>query len=91
MSNAQNSLLTVDARTKKRNAAETRFKAYGLGAILIAMLALLILLTSVLETGLSAFRQTFITIEVSLPEAKLDKTRAGDRSMLRSMSRAKSA
>ena len=45
------SLLTVDARTKRRNAAETRFKAYGLAAIVAAILALAVLLTSVIGTG----------------------------------------
>ncbi len=69
----KNSLLVTDARTKKRNAKEARFKAYGLGAIILAMLALLVLLSSVLGNGLSAFNQTFITLQVTLPEDKLDK------------------
>ncbi len=72
------SLLTLDARTKKRNAAEARFKAYGLSAIFVAMFALLILLTSVVSNGLSSFQQTFITLEVALPEDKLDKSGVRD-------------
>ncbi len=72
------SLLKLDTRTKKRNAAEARFKAYGLTAIIIAMLALLILLTSVLGNGLSSFRQTFITLNVELVEDKLDKSGVRD-------------
>ncbi|PRY80612.1 phosphate transport system permease protein [Yoonia maritima] len=72
------SLLTTDARTKKRNAAEARFKAYGLGAIIVAMFALVILLTSVLGNGLSSFKQTFIALEVELPEDKLDKSGVRD-------------
>ena len=67
------SLLTRDARTKKRNAAEARFKAYGLTAIVVAMLALLVLLSSVLSNGLSAFQQTFITLPVELTEERVDK------------------
>ena len=78
MSAVKHSLLSIDARTKKRNAAETRFKAYGLGAIVVAMLALAVLLTSVLSTGLSAFSQTYITIDVPLPEKKLDKSGVRD-------------
>ena len=83
MSDAPKSLLAVDVRTKKRNAAEARFKAYGLGAIIVAVLALAILITSVFGTGLSAFRQTFITIEVPLPEAKLDKSGVRDLSVMK--------
>jgi phosphate transport system permease protein len=67
------SLLTLDARTKKRNATEARFKAYGLAAIVAAMLALAVLLTSVLTNGLSSFQQTFITLPVELSEERLDR------------------
>ena len=76
------SLLVTDARTKKRNAAEARFKAYGLGAIIVAMLALVILLSSVLGNGLSAFRQTYITMNVELPEDRLDKSGIRDLSVM---------
>ncbi|WP_342075790.1 phosphate ABC transporter permease PstA [Yoonia sp. SS1-5] len=72
------SLLKFDARTKKRNAAEKRFKAYGLSAIIIAMLALVFLLGSVLSNGLSAFQQTYIALDVTLPEEKLDKSGVRD-------------
>jgi phosphate transport system permease protein len=72
------SLLSVDARTKKRNAAEARFKAYGLTAICIALTALFVLIVSVLGNGLSAYKQTFINIEVALPEDKLDKSGVRD-------------
>jgi phosphate transport system permease protein len=68
------SLLSADARTKKRNKAEARFKAYGLGAIAVAMVALVFLLGSVLGNGLTAFQQTYITLDVTLPEEKLDKS-----------------
>jgi phosphate transport system permease protein len=72
------SLLSLDPRTKRRNAAEARFKLYGIAAIIIAMLALLFLLVSILTAGLSSFRQTFITIPVELTEAKLDKSGTRD-------------
>ncbi|PUB19409.1 phosphate ABC transporter permease PstA [Yoonia sediminilitoris] len=72
------SLLTTDARTKKRNAAEKRFKAYGLGAICIAMVSLVFLLGSVLSSGLGAFQQTYIALDVQLPEARLDKSGTRD-------------
>jgi len=71
------SLLTQDALTRKRNAAEGRFKAYGIVAIALAMLALVALLISIFAAGLPSFRQTFITIPIELPAEKLDK--AGNR------------
>ncbi|MEL6643638.1 MAG: phosphate ABC transporter permease PstA [Pseudomonadota bacterium] len=69
----KSSLLEQDARTKKRNAAEARFKMYGLIAVTLGLLALVLLVTSILSNGLSAFQQTYITLEVELPEDKLDK------------------
>lgn len=72
------SLLTVDARTKQRNAAEKRFRAYGFSAIAVAVVALVILLTSVLTAGLSAFQQTYVTLDVTLPEETLDKSGVRD-------------
>ncbi|MDF3414643.1 phosphate ABC transporter permease PstA [Sulfitobacter sp. M57] len=83
MSYPSNSLLRVDDRIRKRNAAETRFKAYGITAIVIAVLALAVLLTSVLGSGLSAFRQTYLTVNVQLPEAKLDKSGVRDPAVMR--------
>ena len=74
----KSSLLQIDARTKRRNAAEKRFKTYGLGAIVIAMVALVVLLTSVLVNGSGAFRQTYITLDIPLPEDRLDKSGVRD-------------
>jgi phosphate transport system permease protein len=67
------SLFTQDPRTKSRNASEKRFRAYGLSAIVVALLALVWLLISIFGNGLPAFRQTFITYPVMLDEAVLDK------------------
>ncbi len=68
------SLYTVDARTRRRNAAETRFRTYGAAAVAFGVLALVVLLSSVLGRGLSAFRQTTLTMQVQLDPAVLDKT-----------------
>lgn len=72
------SLLTQDPRTKARNAAERRFRSYGLGAIVLALLALLWLLISIFSAGLPSFRQTFLTFPVTLDEAVLDKSGTRD-------------
>jgi phosphate transport system permease protein len=70
--------LELDERTRRRNASEKRFRYYGIAAIVVAMLALLGLMTSILSNGNSAFKQTFITLEVYLDPAKLDKDGSGD-------------
>ena len=67
------SLLKPDARTAKRNRAETRFKAYGLIAIGIGLLMLMVLLTTIISRGTGAFQQTFLSLDVTLDAAKLDK------------------
>ncbi len=72
------SLLDLDTRTRRRNAAERRFRLYGQIAIGIGIFALIALLTSVLVNGLGAFRQTFIYVPVQLDAAVLDKTGARD-------------
>ncbi|WP_343078964.1 phosphate ABC transporter permease PstA [Ostreiculturibacter nitratireducens] len=72
------SLLATDAKTKKRNAAEARFRVYGLTATLLAIVALVVLMASILGNGLSAFKQTYVTLSIELPEAKLDKSGTRD-------------
>ena len=68
-----NSLFKISDKTKNRNAAERRFRIYGILAILIGLLMLLVLASTIILRGTSAFQQTFITLEVDLLESKLDK------------------
>lgn len=70
----RSSLLIQDAGTKRRNAAETRFKIYGLIAVLAGLLALVVLIGSIVSNGVSSFRQSFVALEVTLPEDKLDRS-----------------
>ena len=74
-----NSLFKISDKTKNRNAAERRFRIYGILAILIGLLMLLVLASTIILRGTSAFQQTFITLEVDLLESKLDKK--GNRSI----------
>ena len=67
------SLLQLDARTRTRNAAETRFKAYGIIAIAFGLLMLAILVFNIVTRGAGAYQQTFIALEVELLAGKLDK------------------
>lgn len=67
------SLIAADARTKRRNAAEARFQFYGKAAIGAGLFFLTILLGAIVSNGYSAFQQTFVTVDVFLDPAKLDK------------------
>jgi phosphate transport system permease protein len=67
------SLLHLDARTRTRNAAEKRFKAYGMIAIAFGLLMLSILVFNIVTRGAGAYQQTFIALEVELLAGKLDK------------------
>ncbi|WP_322866701.1 phosphate ABC transporter permease PstA [Aquicoccus sp. G2-2] len=80
------SLLMRDTRTARRNAADARFRAFGLTAVLIALAALSILLLSVLSSGLGAFRQSYIHIPVTLTESALDKSGTRDINALKKIS-----
>ncbi|MGB0683566.1 MAG: phosphate ABC transporter permease PstA [Magnetovibrionaceae bacterium] len=51
---------------KKRYAAERRFQIYGGVAVAMALAAIVILFTTIISTGLPAFTQTMIKLEVSL-------------------------
>ena len=75
---AKSSLLVQDKRTAQRNAAERRFIWYGKAAIAVSLAALVLLLVSIFGNGLSSYRQTFLTLTVELPEAKLDKSGVRD-------------
>ncbi|WP_028725674.1 phosphate ABC transporter permease PstA [Paracoccus zeaxanthinifaciens] len=68
----KSSLLVADARTRKRNAAEKRFRSYGAAAIGVALVALVVLLSSIIGGGAGAFRQTYLSIPVALDADVLD-------------------
>ncbi|WP_210528615.1 phosphate ABC transporter permease PstA [Rubellimicrobium arenae] len=66
------SILETDARTRARNRAETRFRAYGLAALLVGLFFLVFLMSSILWNGLGAFTQTRFALDVELLESELD-------------------
>ncbi|MGY3436879.1 MULTISPECIES: phosphate ABC transporter permease PstA [unclassified Marinovum] len=68
----KSSLATLDARTKRRNASEKRFKAYGLAAIALGIFFLIILATSIIRSGLPAFSRTVLDIELTLTQPQVD-------------------
>jgi phosphate transport system permease protein len=68
----KSSLLVQDARTRQRNAAEIRFRMYGMAAIGVGLLFLVFLFASILRSGLPAFTQTVVEIEFTLTQEQFD-------------------
>lgn len=56
----------------KRKAAEKRFRLYGLSAIVVGLLFLVILFTSIIGKGYTAFQLSYIKLDVYLDPAELD-------------------
>lgn len=61
-----------DIGIKHRYAAERRFRAYGIAAITFGLVFLLLLLSSVVSKGYTAFLQTTITVPVEFSEKIID-------------------
>jgi phosphate transport system permease protein len=75
-SNAQakpKSLYAIDDLTRKRNAAEKRFKAYGIGAIAIGLFFLVVLAVSIISEGLPAFTKTVVSVDFTLTPEQFDE------------------
>jgi len=75
---AASGLMAPDARTRRRNRAEKRFRAYGLTAIVIGLLFLAVLLGAIVSKGSGAYQQAFLNVPVYLDPAKLDKKGDGN-------------
>jgi phosphate transport system permease protein len=68
----------VDARTRRRKAANTRFRLYGLGAIIFAVGMLVVLVVSLIGTGYPAFTQTMVRLDIELPASEIDAAAPSD-------------
>ncbi|MBP7241761.1 DUF3333 domain-containing protein, partial [Amaricoccus sp.] len=71
------------ALTRRRYAAERRFRAYGIAAVAVGLLALVFLLGSILHRGLPAFSQTYVRAEVFLDPAALDPSGTRDEAAMK--------
>ncbi len=80
------SLMTLSKRTARRNAAEKRFQMYGIAAIAIGLLMLIILVSTIISRGVGAYSQTFVTLQVELLESKLDKSGTRDLEKIKKVS-----
>ncbi|MEL6808235.1 MAG: phosphate ABC transporter permease PstA [Pseudomonadota bacterium] len=69
----KSSLSVLDARTRKRNAAEARFRVYGIAAIAVGLLFLVFLFASILRSGIPAFTHTVLDIEFVLTQEQFDE------------------
>ncbi len=69
---ARPSLLAPSARMRRRNAAERRFRLYGLAAIAVSLAILAIMLATILRDGVSSFTQSRLSFPVTLPAEVLD-------------------
>lgn len=61
-----------DIGLAKRRAAERRFRIYGVTAIVLGILFLIMLLVSIVSKGYTSFFQTMITVPVELSETVID-------------------
>ena len=68
----KSSLLVQHKLMQQRNAAETRFKLYGMAAIIISLSVLFIMLWTIFSDGISAFRQATLKFPVTLDQTVLD-------------------
>lgn len=59
-------------RNAKRHRSEFRFRLFGMFAILLSLAFLLVIVASIALRGTSAFRTSFIQIEMELPADKID-------------------
>jgi phosphate transport system permease protein len=66
------SILTAGDDMKRRNAAESRFRIYGLIAIALALTTLAIMLFTIVRDGVSAFHQAQLTFPLELSADVLD-------------------
>jgi len=66
------SLFKEDALTKKRNASEKRFQAYGITAILIGLFFLVVMAYSIISEGIPAFTRTVLTVEFTVTQEQFD-------------------
>ncbi|MDL2399180.1 phosphate ABC transporter permease PstA [Rhizobium mayense] len=63
-----------DIGIKRRYAAERRFRAYGLAAVTFGLVFLVILVSTVVRHGYTAFVQTSITLPIEFTEKVIDPT-----------------
>ena len=69
-------------RLRKRYREEGRFRAYGLAAIVFAILSLIVLLVSIVSESVSAFTKHELSLELTIDPAVVDSTGKRDPAVL---------
>jgi len=72
----------TQSRLKRRHAAERRFKYYGIAAIAIALMVLVVLLGSIISKGSSAFVQSHIELDIFFDPEVIDPEGTRERATL---------
>ncbi|MGE0371071.1 MAG: phosphate ABC transporter permease PstA [Gammaproteobacteria bacterium] len=70
--NSRRSIEIVRAGLKRRQAAEKRFRMYGVLAIVLGLVFLSVLFVSIIGNGYTAFAQTYVKIPVYFDPAGID-------------------
>ena len=78
MTDSRSHFETIKASLKRRNAAERRFRFYGMLAISFAVACLGILFFTILSKGFSAFQQTYIQIDIHFDSEQKEKKKLTD-------------
>ncbi len=79
------SILVPSGLMARRNAAEKRFRLYGIASIAVSLSVLAIMLITIFTDGISSFRQTSLTFPVLLDPAALDPDGNRDRAEMTSV------
>lgn len=72
------------ARIRRRYRAEARFKAYGLIAIALTAVFLVVVLSDIVIKGIPAFTQNWLELEVKVDPAEIDPQGTKDPAVVRS-------
>lgn len=62
----------------KRYRAERRFRAYGVGAILVTAIFLVLVMADILVKGIPAFTEHRLNLQITADQAALDPNKTGD-------------
>ncbi|MDD9979197.1 MAG: DUF3333 domain-containing protein, partial [Boseongicola sp.] len=69
----KSSIKRTDGNIRKRNAAEKRFKAYGIAAISVGLFFLVVLAVSIVRSGLPAFTNAVVSVDLTLTQEQFDE------------------
>lgn len=68
----------IEANLRRRRRAETRFRLYGISAVVFAVFCLVVLLGTIVSNALPAFSQTMIRLDVDFQRQVIDPKGSND-------------